>query len=82
MRRAVGLGERDGLLVREVQAGGAAAGAGVAPGDLIVTAGGRPVGSVDDLYAALDGLADGAPLALGLVRGEAEREVDVVPVED
>jgi len=82
MRRAVGLGERDGLLVREVQAGGAAAGAGVAPGDLIVTAGGRPVGSVDDLYAALDGLAEGAPLALGLVRGEAEREIDVVPVKD
>ncbi|HEY2789368.1 MAG TPA: S1C family serine protease [Gaiellales bacterium] len=82
MRRAVGLGERDGLLVREVQAGGAAAGAGVAPGDLIVTAGGRPVGSVDDLYAALDGLAEGAPLALGLVRGEAEREVELVPVQD
>jgi S1-C subfamily serine protease len=82
MRRAVGLGERDGLLVREVQAGGAAAGAGVAPGDLIVTAAGRPVGSVDDLYAALDGLAEGAPLALGLVRGEAEREIDVVPAQD
>jgi serine protease Do len=81
MRRAVGLGERDGLLVREVQAGGAAAGAGVAPGDLIVTAAGTPVGSVDDLYAALDGLAAGAPLALGLVRGEAEREVEVVPAE-
>ena len=81
MRRAVGLGERDGLLVREVLAGGAAAGAGVAPGDLIVTAGGRAVGSVDDLHAALDGIADGAALRLGLVRGDAEREVDVVPTQ-
>jgi S1-C subfamily serine protease len=81
MRRAVGLGERDGLLVREVQAAGAAAAAGVAPGDLIVTAAGRPVGSVDDLYAALDALAEGAALRLGLVRGEAERAVDVVPTE-
>jgi S1-C subfamily serine protease len=81
MRRAVGLGERDGLLVRNLEDGGPAAAAGIAPGDLIVTAGGRPVGSVDDLYAALDGLADGAGLTLGLVRGEAERVVDVVPAQ-
>ena len=81
MRRAVGLGERDGLLVREVRADGPAAGAGVEPGDLIVTAAGRPVTSVDDLYAALDGAADGAGVRLGLVRGESEREVDVAPVE-
>ena len=81
MRRAVGLGERDGLLVREVRADGPAAGAGVEPGDLIVTVAGRPVTSIDDLYAALDAVADGAGLRLGLVRGESEREVDVAPVE-
>jgi serine protease Do len=81
MRRAVGLGERDGLLVREVRADGPAAGAGVEPGDLIVTAAGRPVTSIDDLYAALDAVPDGAGLRLGLVRGESEREVDVAPVE-
>ncbi|HEY3766955.1 MAG TPA: S1C family serine protease [Gaiellales bacterium] len=79
MRRAVGLGERDGLLVREVQAAGPAAAAGVEPGDLIATAAGRPVGSVDDLYAALDDLADGAALTLGLVRGETDRTVAVTP---
>jgi serine protease Do len=81
MRRAVGLGERDGLLVREVEAGGPAAGAGVEPGDLIVTAAGRPVTSIDDLYVALDDVAEGSALRLGLVRGEREREVDVAPVE-
>ena len=81
MRRAVGLGERDGLLVREVQPSGPAAGAGVEPGDLIVAAAGRPVASVDDLYAALDAVADGAGLPLALVRGESEREVVVTPVE-
>jgi len=81
MRRAVGLGDRDGLLVREVRADGPAAGAGVEPGDLIVTAAGRPVTSVDDLYAALDAAADGAGVRLGLVRGESEREVDVAPVQ-
>ncbi len=80
MRRAVGLSERDGLLVREVQAGGPAAAAGVEPGDLIVTAGGRPVASIDDLHAALDGAGDGG-LALGLVRGDSDREVLVATEE-
>lgn len=77
MRRAVGLPERDGLLVREVAAGGPAAAAGVEPGDLIVSAAGGEVTSADDLYAALDANAGDGPLALGLVRGEAERTVGV-----
>jgi serine protease Do len=76
MRRAVGLPERDGLLVREVQDGGPAAAAGVEPGDLIVAAGGRPVASIDDLHAALDGAGEDG-IALGLVRGDADREVTV-----
>jgi S1-C subfamily serine protease len=81
MRRAVGLGERDGLLVREVVGGGPADAAGIQPGDLIVTAGGRAVASIDDLHAVLDATAAEPGLRLGLVRGEAEREVDVVPAE-
>ena len=76
MRRAVGLPERDGLLVREVQPGGPAAAAGVEAGDLIVAAAGSPVTSIDDLHAALDA-AGNSGIALGLVRGEAEREVVV-----
>jgi S1-C subfamily serine protease len=80
MRRAVGLPERDGLLVREVEADGPAAAAGVEPGDLIVTAAGRPVASIDDLHAALDGAGDGG-IALGLVRGESDREVLVTTGE-
>jgi S1-C subfamily serine protease len=63
--------------VREVAAGGPAAAAGVEPGDLIVAAGGREIASVDDLYAALDAHGGNAPLALGLVRGEADRTVKV-----
>jgi serine protease Do len=80
MRRAVGLPERDGLLVREVQAGGPAAAAGVEPGDLIVAAAGCAVTSIDDLHAALDGAGDGG-IALGLVRGESDREVLVTTGE-
>jgi len=70
LRRAVGLPERDGLLVRAVEPGSPAERAGLRTGDLIVAAGG-PVTSVDDLYAALDRAGE-EPLALGIVRGTEE----------
>lgn len=74
LRRAVGLPERDGLLVRQVEEGSAAADAGIAEGDLIVSADGRPVASADDLFEALG--ADG-DLEIGLVRGAEELSVTV-----
>jgi serine protease Do len=77
LRRAVGLPERDGLLVRAVEEDGAAARAGLQAGDLIVAAGERPAASVDVLYEALDAAGPDAPLALGLVRGEEERTTEV-----
>ena len=52
MRRAVGLAERDGVLVREVEADSPAARAGVAEGDLIVEAAGKPISDADDVYDA------------------------------
>jgi serine protease Do len=75
MRIAVGLSERDGVLVRRALEGSAAEAAGIERGDLIVAVNGSPVSSVDDLYAALDG--DGASLALTILRGESERDVTV-----
>lgn len=75
LRAAVGLPEREGVLVREVEEGGPAAGAGVDAGDLIVAVDGVPVGGVDDLQAALAG-ADG-PIELTIVRGSDERTVTV-----
>ena len=75
LRRAVGLPERDGLLVRALEDGGAAARAGVRVGDLIVAAGGQRVASTDDLHAALD--AAGADLVLSIVRGVDDIEVTV-----
>ena len=74
LRAAVGLEPRDGVLVREVAEGSAAAGAGVQRGDLIVAAGGDPVTSVDALLAAVDA---GDTLALTLVRGAEEITVTV-----
>lgn len=75
LRRAVGLPERDGLLVRAVEGGSPAERAGVEQGDLIVAAGGRDLDGVEGLYAALDGVRDGGELELTVVRGSDERTV-------
>lgn len=75
LRAAVGLPEREGILVREVEPDGPAAAAGIASGDLLVAVGGDPLASVDDLHAALVA-ADGA-LELTVVRGADERTVVV-----
>jgi serine protease Do len=76
LRSAVGLPERDGLLVRAVEDDGPAAGAGVQKGDLIVAAGGTPTENVESLYTALDSVpAAGGDLELTVVRGTEERTV-------
>jgi serine protease Do len=77
MRRAVGLPELDGLLVREVEDDSPAAKAGIAVGDLIVSAGGRPTAGADDLFDALASLAGASEIDLGVVRGADERTVSV-----
>jgi S1-C subfamily serine protease len=77
MRQAVGLPERDGLLVRGVAEDGPSAAAGIEQGDLIVGAGGAAIGGIDDLYDLLDNRAPGAALELELVRGTEERKVEV-----
>jgi len=75
MRSAVGLDDRDGLLVRGVVEGSPAATAGVQRGDLLVRAGDRTLAGMDDLFDALD--AAGDTLTVGLLRGSEERDVDV-----
>jgi serine protease Do len=82
MRLAVGLPERDGILVRGVQEGSPASRAGIERGDLIVAAAGAPVTGVDDLYETLDRTEEGTPLELGLVRGTDERSVVVSFADD
>ncbi len=77
LRRAVGLADQDGLLVRVVEEGSPADRAGIKAGDLIVTAAGQPVTEIDDLYEVLDGLAADAALPVSLVRGTEERTVTV-----
>ena len=72
LRRAVGLPDTDGLLIGEVAEASPAARAGLASGDLIVTAAGRPVSAPDDLFDAL-AAARGGILELRVVRGTDER---------
>lgn len=76
MRRAVGLPDQDGVLVREVEEGSPAANAGIAAGDLIVEAAGRPIREPDDVYDALGTVAAGGSMTLRIVRGAEERTVE------
>jgi S1-C subfamily serine protease len=74
LRRSVGLPEREGLLVREVEDDSPAANAGIKAGDLIVAVGDRAITSADDLFDALGG--EGS-LEVGLVRGAEDLTVTV-----
>ena len=76
MRRAVGLPDADGLLVRLVEDNSPASRAGLAQGDLIVLAAGQPVSGVDDLFEALGTPNDGA-IQLIILRGVDELAIDV-----
>jgi serine protease Do len=67
MRAAVGLPERDGLLVRRVERGGPAELAGVQVGDLLVGLGDADVKDLADVFGAIDS-AEG-PLEVRILRG-------------
>lgn len=75
LRRAVGLPEADGLLVRYVEEESPAATAGINEGDLIVEVAGRPVGGVDELHEVLE--SAGAELELKVLRGTEPRQLKV-----
>lgn len=75
MRRAVGLPEREGVLVRAVEPDSPAEQAGIVRGDLIAAAGERAVDRTEVLYDALDGAGDS--LELVIVRGTDERSTTV-----
>ena len=77
LRAAVGLPERDGLLVRHVEPDSPGARAGLERGDLLVAAGGRPVDGMDGLFDALAASEGAETLELGVVRGTEERTVTV-----
>jgi S1-C subfamily serine protease len=77
LRRAVGLPERDGVLVRAVEEGSPAEKAGIERGDLIVLAGDHPLDRIDAVYEALDAVRADGSIELTIVRGNEERVVTV-----
>jgi S1-C subfamily serine protease len=81
LRRAVGLPDTDGLLIREVTQDTPAARAGLVQGDLIVAAAGQPMGTPDDLFDVLQA-ARGGTIELSVVRGTDERVIQVAFGDD
>jgi serine protease Do len=76
LRRAVGLPETDGLLIRDVVEDSPAARGGLAQGDLIVATAGHPLRTPDDLFDALQAASGGA-IELTIIRGSDESTIHV-----
>jgi S1-C subfamily serine protease len=77
LRRAVGLPDADGLLIRQVEEESPADRSGLQEGDLIVAAGGRPTPDYDALADALRELQEKGSIELTVLRGTEERAVTV-----
>jgi S1-C subfamily serine protease len=74
-------GRRSGLRVAEVVAGGPADRAGLRTGDLLISAGGRPVEKAQDLQRLMFSEAIGHPLAITVMRNGALVDVIAQPSE-
>jgi serine protease Do len=77
LRAAVGLPAHDGVLVRDVQENSVAAAAGLLRGDLIVSAGGEDVASIDALLSAVDRVGPDGSLSVRVLRGSDEVALEV-----
>jgi S1-C subfamily serine protease len=77
----VRFGHSSGLRVTEVVPNGPAARAGLRPGDLLLTAGGRPVTRAQDLQKLMFSEAIGRPLAITVMRNGALVDVIAQPSE-
>ncbi len=75
------LGQKLGLRVVEVVPGSPAGAAGIYLGDILITAGGRPVDSVQALQRLMLGPAIGNDLPITLLRRNAFVDVVTVPAE-
>ena len=73
-------GKGEGLLVKEVTAGGAAAAAGVAAGDRIVGISGGPVATLEDLQIRL-AIMDGVAGTVDVLRGTERKSLPFTTVK-
>jgi S1-C subfamily serine protease len=74
-------GQKEGLIVLQVEPGTPAKNAGVAIGDIIVSVNSKKVESYNDLFRALSGDVIGKSVELSVLRGEKETKLTVVPRE-
>lgn len=72
-------GQKGALILLGLEPGGPAEQAGLVLGDVVLSAAGARLSSVDDLFAVLQEERIDQPLELGLLRGGAEQSVSVTP---
>lgn len=77
LRSAVGLPERNGVLVQHLDDEGPAAQAGILKGDLLTKADGTELSRASDLHRALASAKPGDSIRLDLLRGADEKVVEV-----
>lgn len=75
------IGRASGLRVAEVVPGGPASRAGLRPGDLLLSAAGKPVAAAQDLQRLMFAEAIGKPLAITVMRNGALVDVIAEPSE-
>jgi len=76
-----GLKERAGAVVLNVAPGGAAARAGIEPGDVIIAYNGKPIRNRDELVAMVTATKPGTSVPVRIVRDRQERTVNVTVEE-
>ena len=74
---ALGLKKVEGALVAEAPTGGAAAEAGVMPGDVVLAVDGRPIKSGADLADRIGSMAPGTAVKITILRDSSERTIAV-----
>jgi serine protease Do len=74
---ALGLKERTGALVSSVSSGGAAAKAGVEPGDVIIEFNGKPVKNRDELVGFVTRTSPGTTVPMKVLRDRVEKRLSV-----
>ena len=76
-----GLKERKGALVAQVPSSGAAAKAGIEPGDIIVQYNGRPVNNSDELVKMVVATKPGTTVPVKILRNKQEKTLNVTVEE-
>jgi S1-C subfamily serine protease len=81
LRHATGLAQERAVMAGSVEPDGAAARAGLRPGDIIVRLDGATITGADDLVRALTGDKIGRKVALDVLRGTERLTLSLVPQE-